>query len=242
MQPILAKQKVVDDTHREIDDFYPDDDGKPMSENTLQFEWITLIKQGLELAFEDRPDVFVAGDLLWYPVEGDNKIRQAPDVMVAIGRPKGYRGSYKQFLEEGIAPQVVFEILSPGNRVGEMIKKYDFYEEYGVLEYYVYDPHKHTLEAYSRPSVDDYWIDSIVQGFTEWNSGVLGLKMSWIDQEFKIYQTGGTPFLSYQELNDQRRLAESILKNAKEAEKEAKLKAQKLAEKLRSLGIDPDSI
>jgi hypothetical protein len=66
--------------------------------------------------------------------------------------------------------------------------------------------------------------------------------MSWIDQEFKIYQADGTPFLSYQELNDQRRLVENSLKNAKEAEKEAKQKVQKLAEKLRSLGIDPDSI
>ena len=45
--------------------------------------------------------------LLWYAVEGDNKIRQAPDAMVAFGRPKGYRGSYRQWEEGGIAPQVV---------------------------------------------------------------------------------------------------------------------------------------
>ena len=36
--------------------------------------------------------------------------------MVVFGRPKGYRGSYRQWEEGGIAPQVVFEILSPGNR------------------------------------------------------------------------------------------------------------------------------
>ncbi|MFM8294463.1 MAG: Uma2 family endonuclease, partial [Microcystaceae cyanobacterium] len=78
---------------------YPDSDGQPMAENTLQFEWIVIVKENLELLFGDRPDVFVAGDLLWYPVEGNNKIRRAPDAMVALGRPKGYRGSYKQWEE-----------------------------------------------------------------------------------------------------------------------------------------------
>src|SRR5580704_1291170 len=95
---------------------YPDDDGKPLSDNTLQYEWIVTIKGGLDAVFRDDPDVFVAADLLWYPVEGDNKTRQAPDAMVAFGRPKGYRGSYMQWREGGIAPQVAFEVLSPKNR------------------------------------------------------------------------------------------------------------------------------
>ena len=119
---------------------YPDDDGLPIADNTLQFEWIVTIKQGLEAVFLDQADVFVAGDLLWYPVEGDPKTRSAPDVMVAFGRPKGYRGSYKQWEEDGIPPQVVFEVLSPGNRIEEMLRKFRFYEQYGVEEYYVSQP------------------------------------------------------------------------------------------------------
>ena len=107
---------------------YPDCDGLPMSDNTLQFQWIMTIVGGLRALFRGNPDVFVAGDLLWYPVEGDNTIRSAPDAMVAFGRPKGYRGSYAQFREGGIAPQVVFEVRSPGNRAGELERKYAFYE------------------------------------------------------------------------------------------------------------------
>src|SRR5438309_5827087 len=76
---------------------YPDSDGQPMADNTLQFRWIVTIKEGLGVLFMDRPDVFVAGDLLWYPVEGDPKTRIAPDALVAFGRPKGERGSYKQW-------------------------------------------------------------------------------------------------------------------------------------------------
>src|SRR3954449_8234815 len=53
---------------------YPEDNGEPMAENTLQFKWIVLVKEGLETLYFHDPDVFVAGDLLWYPVEGEPKI------------------------------------------------------------------------------------------------------------------------------------------------------------------------
>ncbi|MGI8933588.1 MAG: hypothetical protein ACR2FS_05895 [Phormidesmis sp.] len=88
---------------------YPDGDGQPMSDNTLQFQWIVNIKENLEAIYANDPNVFVAGDLLWYPVEGSNSIRQAPDAMIAFGRPKGDRSSYMQWKEGDIAPQVVFE-------------------------------------------------------------------------------------------------------------------------------------
>ncbi len=71
VQP-LAKPEIV----------YPESDGQPMADNTEQFHWIVTIQGGLDALFRDDINVFVAGDLLWYPVEGDNKIRQAPDVMV----------------------------------------------------------------------------------------------------------------------------------------------------------------
>ena len=72
---------------------YPDSDGKPIAENTLQYQWIVTITGGLESIFADDPNVFVAGDLFWYPVEGRPDIVTAPDTMVAFGRPKGHRMS-----------------------------------------------------------------------------------------------------------------------------------------------------
>jgi Uma2 family endonuclease len=124
---------------------YPEDNGEPLSDNTLQFRWIMTIQGGLDALFAQNPNVFVAGNLLWYPVAGDNKIRQAPDVMVAFGRSKGYRGSYRQWEEGGISPQVVFEVMSPGNRAGELERKFGFYERYGVEEYYIVDPDRNEL-------------------------------------------------------------------------------------------------
>jgi Uma2 family endonuclease len=130
--------------------FYPENDGNPMSDNTEQFRWIVIIKENLEILFAENLDVFIAGDLLWYPIEGDNKTRQAPDVMVIFGRPKGKRGSYQQWKERHIAPQVAFEILSPSNTQREMATKRDFYEQYGVEEYYLYDPQRLRFNSWIR--------------------------------------------------------------------------------------------
>src|SRR5208282_2169584 len=120
--------------------FYPDSDGQPMADNTLQFEWIVTLQGNLDLIFRERQDVFVAGDHLIYPVEGDADIRQAPDVYVAFGRPKGHRGSYRVFAEDGIFPQVVFEVWFPSNTAERMNEKRKFYEDYGVEEYYILYP------------------------------------------------------------------------------------------------------
>jgi len=129
---------------------YPQSDGKPMADNTTQFRWIVTIQGGLDALFRDNPDIFVAGDLLGYPVEGHPEISTAPDVMVAFGRPKGDRGSYLQWEEDGIAPQVVFEILAPGNTIAGMTRKFRFYERHGVEEYYLYDPDSGELSGWQR--------------------------------------------------------------------------------------------
>jgi Uma2 family endonuclease len=174
---------------------YPESDGKPMSDNTKQFRWIVVIQQNLEWLFADNPNVFVAGDLLWYPVEGDNKIRNAPDIMVAFGRPKGDRSSYQQWKEENIAPQVVFEILSPGNTLTEMNKKQVFYDRYGVEEYYLYDPDKNDLSGWLRSDRLD-----VIDTMNNWTSPKLGIRFDSSEEELQIYRPDGELFATYVEI------------------------------------------
>ncbi|MEO8269290.1 MAG: Uma2 family endonuclease, partial [Aureliella sp.] len=186
-----------------------------MSENTLQFEWIVALKGSLDRIFRDDPSVFVAGDLLWYPEQGNNKLRTAPDAMVALGRPKGYRGSYMQWLEGNIAPQVVFEVLSPGNRAGEMTRKYEFYNKYGVEEYYLIDPDAHTVDAWTRQA----GVLDAVESIDGWISPLLGIRFQVREGELvKLFQSDGLPFMTYSEVvtesEDSRRLAEQQRKRA----------------------------
>jgi Uma2 family endonuclease len=237
---------------------YPDNDGMPMSDNTLQFRWIVVLKDNLEDLYRDDPNVFVAGDLLWYPVEGQPKIRSAPDAMVVFGRPKGYRGSYKQWEEGGVAPQVVFEVLSPGNRPEEMDRKWDFYDQYGVAEYYLYDPDSVELCGWRRQRKQLRPI--FPRG--GWTSPLLGIRFDLSGLEMVVYRPDGQPFLTFLELKERaeqaqreaaaaKRLAANAKRKATLAERkaekaqlemnEARQQAERLAAKLRELGIDPEA-
>ncbi|CRI65224.1 conserved hypothetical protein [Thiocapsa sp. KS1] len=249
--------------HIDPDDPYPESDGQPMADNTEQYEWIVKIKENLEILFADRPDVFIAGDLLWYPVPDRRETGPiAPDVLVAFGRPKGRRGSYRQWEEGGIAPQVVFEILSPSNSAKEMTDKLAFYDHYGVEEYYLYDPDKNRLEIRIRRRIDDGASRLVSQSHVRgWTSPRLGVRFSVAPATLELFDPSGRPFLTSVELArradaEQARAvhasaravqesarAEQEAERARQAEARAdraQARAERLAERLRALGIDPD--
>ncbi|MDJ1177752.1 Uma2 family endonuclease [Roseofilum sp. BLCC_M91] len=246
---------------------YPDSDGKPMADNTIQFRLITTIVGGLSALFQEREDVFVAGDLLWYPREAGRltvaeeslNFRQAPDVMVVFGVEKKDRGSYKQWEEGNIVPQVVFEILSPSNSKGEMEDKFEFYDYYGVEEYYVYNPKKNQLQGWLRSGGR---LTEITQ-MEGWRSPLLQVSFSTSSQDLQLFTPSGEAFGTYedvvQERDRQRQEKELERDRANSAELErdrqrqekelerdransAESDLQQLREKLRQLNIDPDSL
>ena len=211
---------------------YPDSDGKPMADNTLQFRWIVTIVGNLEALYSDDPNVFIAGDLLWYPVEGNNKIRTAPDALVAFGRPKRDRGSYKQWEEGGIAPHVVFEVLSPGNTRREMDEKLAFYNRYGVEEYYLYDPDRGRLRGWWRQQSRLVEITPM----RGWVSPRLGVRFDLEGLELRLTRPNGerfAPFLEvFQQARDARQhaVAEFMARQAAEQRAEAEAAARREAE------------
>lgn len=216
---------------------YPDSDGEPMADNTKQFRWIVTIKENLEILFANNPDVFVAGDLLWYPVQGNNKIRQAPDAMVIFGRPKGDRGSYRQWEEDNIAPQVVFEIISPGNRRGKMMDKLLFYQRYGVQEYYIYDPDDIELSGFVR---QEDWLENIPE-MNGWVSPLLEIRFE-LTENLEIYRSDGRKFLTPVELDQLREQERQEKEDAIAQLEREKQRYQALLEELQKRGIDPESI
>jgi Uma2 family endonuclease len=211
---------------------YPASDGQPMADNTKQFQWITVIKTNLDWLFRDEELVFVAGDLLWYPIEGNPKYRVAPDVMVVFGRPKGERGSYQQWLEDNIAPQVVFEILSPGNTEREMERKLQIYARCGVEEYYIYDPDLLILKGYQRS--DDFFLDRI-DLMDGWTSPRLGISFNLSGNELQITHPDGRVFETFDRVATERDL---LIADKQQLE----IEKNKRDAKLRELGIDPDTL
>ena len=112
--------------------------------------------------------------------------------MVAFGRPKGDAGALmSRWYEGGIAPQVVFEVLSPSNRGPELALKFEFYETYGVEEYYIYDPDFHTLEGWLR--VNDRLRP--IPEMNGWISPRLGVRFELIGTQFRLYGPDNQPFV-----------------------------------------------
>lgn len=175
--------------------------------------------------------MLVVGDLLWYPVRSQLITPTAPDVMVVFGRPKGKRRSYRQWQEDNISPQVVFEILSPSNDAKEMDRKLEFYDTYGVEEYYLYDPESFQLDGWLRQNnhLNKLW------QMDGWVSPRLGIRFETGEGELVIYRLDGRKFLNSLELNQRAEQAEFLLE-------QERLRAEQLAAHLRSLGIDPDKL
>jgi hypothetical protein len=129
----------------------------------------------------------------------------------------------------GKFPELVLEIVS--NKDGnELAKKLQIYEQMRVLYYIVYDPNKnlgeeilriYTLQGRRYIETTDNWLEDIGLAITLWTGEFEGRNDSWLrwcDQNSNILLTGD------------------------ERAKNAEARAQLLAEKLKALGVDPDSI
>ncbi|MEM9817865.1 MAG: Uma2 family endonuclease [Cyanobacteria bacterium P01_A01_bin.123] len=214
---------------------YPDSDGNPIADNTIQYRWIVRLVTNLKQLLKGQT-AFVAGDLLWYPIEVETPPApsQAPDAMVVLGRPDGDRGSYKQWEEENIAPQVVFEILSPSNSAREMMAKQIFYGKYGVLEMFFYDPDSYDFWGLVRETAEEDFIP-IMPINLPWVSQALGIRFELSSDGLHVFYPNGEEFKdpgTFIEERDQ----------ANQERDQAQAERDRAVAKLRELGIDPNQI
>lgn len=168
----------------------------PRADSSKQLRWILVLRNNLETLFAERPDVWVGGNLLWYPVAGEPDIRDTPDILVVFGRPKCDRSSYRQWEEDNVPLTVVFEIQSPGDTYLEMDDKIDFYEEYGVEEYYWYDPDINRLKVFIRRGEVLHRLRD-AHNFT---SPRLGIRFDLSGPELVVYHSTGERFRTIEEL------------------------------------------
>src|SRR5262249_2355127 len=146
----------------------------------------------------------------------------------------------KQWQEGDIAPQVVFEVTSPGNRLGKMIQKFRFYEKYGVEEYYAYDPNDIELSGWLRRGAELQEIPEM----DGWVSPRLRIRFDRGGETLRIVGPDGRPFRTYVELaaeveqaRQDRRRAEAELERAEQERR----RAEHLAAQLRTIGQEPES-
>ena len=119
---------------------YPVSDGKPMSESGLHWEVSMDTGAVLKSHHLNRPDAYVGGNCFMYPEEDKPKVFVSPDLFVAYGVPEGPPRDVWQVWVEGKVPDFILEVTSRSTRKEDERKKKDFYERYGVPEYWQFDP------------------------------------------------------------------------------------------------------
>jgi hypothetical protein len=166
--------------------------------------------------------------------EGHPEICSAPDAFVAFGRPKGDRGSYMQWREGNVAPQVVWEILSPSNTRAILQEKFEFYQRYGVAEYYQYDPDRGRLRGWRRQG--DVLVE--IENMQGWVSPRTGVRMALDGTDLVLTDPNGEPFRTMAEHDRLRREAQARAEEERQrAEEELQRaeQAEQLAEQGRQL-------
>ena len=126
-----------------------------------------------------------------------------------------------------------------------MIRKFNFYQEYGVEEYYIYNPDNGSLDGWLR--VGDR-LEEIPEmaGFV---SPRIRLRFDPGEgpDNLRIYGPDGTRFLTFAEWVEKakadHRLAEDANRRAEDAGRRAEdadRRAERFAAKLRELGVEPE--
>ncbi len=221
---------------------YPDSDGEPMAENARQALIIRTLILGFERLYAGRADVWVGGDCFWYPVEGDPRTVTAPDVIVVAGLPApidvNTLGSYRQW-EHSPAPLLVVEVLSPSNTAADLIRKLAFYDQYGVREYWLFDPDNGLLQVYWR---DGEVMAAALHPEAGWVSPATGVHLRVVNGELVASDPGGgrawrSPLAEAERADAEARRADAEARRADAEAERARALEARVAELERRLGI-----
>ena len=148
-----------------------------------------------------------------------------------------------QWEEDDVPPAVVFEILSPGNTVREMLAKLGFYDRHGVGEFYLVDSDIETLQVSVREG--NALREIPFEG--TFVSPRLGIRFERIEARLVLSHPDGQPFATFAALLAERD-AMAVERDTAVAERDTAVaerdaladRAARLAEQLRALGIEPD--
>ncbi len=211
---------------------------------------LTWLFQGRLCAIYDNLNFYQTANPREYPL--------APDIAVIKGVV--YQPTTRSWRvgKSGPAPQVVFEIASDETWKKDLTEKPAKYAHMGVQEYFAYDPHEFPLPLSQNRRLFGWRLDQNRQVMVEMSPRPDGSLWSpnldsWLVPDealVRLYDHDGQLRLTRVESADQRanmavQQAEAEARQRRAEAQRARAaiqQAQALAEKLRSLGIDPDQL
>jgi len=184
---------------------------------------------------------------------------RGPDVFVVLDVPPGERKSWVVW-EEGKSPDVVIELLSPSTAEDDKTRKKGIYQSrLKVAEYYWYDPFDPADFAGFELRTDGYHALTFDAGeslpsralglrLTRWRGEYRGTEAVWLrwlaDNDEVLPSAEEEANAARQEANSAREEVNAARQEADAARREARQareQAERLAARLRAMGIDPEA-
>lgn len=204
-------------------DLYSDE---PPLETDLHRDQIDLLIRILRQFWHDRQDFYASGNLtIYYNAKRlKNRDFRGPDFFVVLGTEPKPRRSWMIWEEGGKYPNMIVELLSRSTANNDRGPKKDLYQDtFRTPDYFWFDPE--TLEFQGFHLVDGTYaaLEPNAQGWL-W-SHQLQLFLGVYNNQLRFFSAEG-----------------ELIPTPEEAATAERDRNQKLAAKLRELGIDPDEI
>ena len=226
----------------------PDSDDTPV-DNELQNLIPNLLDTILAMVWPHRLDWFFGVDMGIYTHPKEPPL--VPDGFLSLGVERfiGEEGrlSYVLWEEENIVPTLALEVVSK-TYGGEYDIKMERYAALGIRYYAIYLPspgfrrHRLPLEVYElvegvyqRLEGNPVWLPGIELGLGRERGIYPGREREWL----YWYDRSGHRFLTPEEQAEQERIRADQERSRAEREQ---ARAERLADKLKELGVDPESL
>ncbi|BAU10784.1 hypothetical protein LEP3755_12760 [Leptolyngbya sp. NIES-3755] len=215
-------------TAKELEALMPDatqlNSDEPEMETSLHYAQLALLVSCLEWWWRDREDFFIGANLTIYFSRQQLKNRdfRGPDFFLVKNTQKYPRRSWVVWEEDGRYPDVIIELLSDETKSTDKGLKKDLYQNrFRTAEYFWFSPSDLEFAGFRLVGEQYQAIEPNAQNQL-WSES-LELFLGVHDNQLRYFQPNGEIVLTP---------AESALL--------AEQRAERLAEQLRSLGIDPD--
>lgn len=222
-------------TAKELEALMPDatqlNSDEPEMETSLHYAQLALLVSCLEWWWRDREDFFIGANLTIYFSRQQLKNRdfRGPDFFLVKNTQNYPRRSWVVWEEDGRYPDVIIELLSDETKNTDKGLKKDLYQNrFRTAEYFWFSPSD--LEFAGFRLVGEHYQAIEPNANSQLWSDSLELFLGIHNNQLRYFQPNGELVLTP---------AESALLAQQEAEI-AQQRAERLAEQLRSLGIDPE--
>jgi len=223
------------------------DDGEPLESNRHRIAMNVLIDSALT-ALVDRPDSFAGGNMFIYYSQDQamNRDFRGPDFFVTLDVDGNReRQGWVTWQEGGRYPDVIVELLSSSTATIDRTVKKGLYERvFRTADYFIFDPFDATVfegwhltnQRYQPLQPDDrgwLWCETLGLWLGTWDGSIRREPPTDTCSWLRFYDSDGNLVLLPEE---QERL------RADQAEAQLAQERDRLRERLRASGIDPDEV